>query len=75
MIESIRNPVLDLKEQRAELDLVQALNRHHLQRFQPVAEFEARIQSLELAFRMQTAATDVFDISRESEHVRKSFEQ
>ena len=73
MIENIRNPVLDLDEQRAELDLVQSLNRHDLERSGYESELEARIQSFELAFRMQTAATDVFDVSRASEQTCQSY--
>jgi uncharacterized protein (DUF1501 family) len=35
------------------------------------AQLEARIQSFEIAFKMQTEATDAFDISKEPEDVRK----
>ncbi|HUG92491.1 MAG TPA: DUF1501 domain-containing protein, partial [Planctomycetaceae bacterium] len=34
---------------------------------------EARLQTFELAFRMQTEAADVFDIAREPEHVRRAY--
>jgi hypothetical protein len=37
------------------------------------AQLEARIQSFELAFRMQTEAADVFDISREPQVVRDAY--
>jgi hypothetical protein len=73
MIENIRNPELDFAEQRAELDLVQALNRRHLEQSGHETDLEAQIQSCELAFRMQTAVTDVFDLAHEVESVRKSY--
>jgi len=73
MIENIRNPILNLEEQRAELDVVQALNRQHLDRSHHETDLEARIQSFELAFRMQTAASEVFDVSREPKHVQESY--
>ena len=36
------------------------------------AALEARIQSFELAYRMQTEAADAFDIAREPQHVREA---
>tara|TARA_R110002049_G_scaffold4601_5_gene32423 strand:+ start:604164 stop:605558 length:1395 start_codon:yes stop_codon:yes gene_type:complete len=73
MIENIRNPEFDLAQQRTELDLVQALNQHHFQRSNQEANLDAEIQSLELAFRMQSEATSAFDISGESQSVVKSY--
>lgn len=73
MIENIRSPVLDLDEQRAGLDLVQTLNRHDLERSGHESELAIRIQPFELAFQMQTAATDVFEVTRESEQTRKMY--
>lgn len=65
-------PVLNLEptagrsraQQRRTLQLIQDLNRSNLQ--QNDSEFNARLESYELAFRMQTAAPDVFDLSGES---------
>ena len=37
------------------------------------ANLEARIQSFELAYRMQMAATDAFDVSKEPAHVREHY--
>lgn len=73
MIENIRHPVLNRSEQRSQLDLAQALNRHHLKQTGHEADLEARIQSFELAFRMQAAATEVFDTSGESQHTRREY--
>ncbi len=70
LIENIRNPRLSTQEQRAQLDLLQQLNLAHLQRRQNDAQLEARVQSFELAYRMQVDATDAFDVSREPESIR-----
>jgi hypothetical protein len=65
LIENIRNNSSTLGEQRRQLDLVKALNERHLEARQRDAQLEARIQSFELAYRMQSEASDAFDISRE----------
>jgi len=51
--------------QRLELDLAQAENRQHLARAGYNPQLEARIESFELAFRMQADAPEAMDISRE----------
>lgn len=74
LIQNIRNPNLRYREQRRQLDLVQALNRHHFEaREGEDKRLEARIQSMELAYRMQLEATDAFDISKEPRHVREMY--
>src|SRR5688572_3830191 len=73
LIEHITNNSLSLQEQRAQLDLLYKLNEMHSQKRQKEAQLEARIQSFELAYRMQLEATDAFDISREPEHIRKMY--
>ncbi|MBI3821987.1 MAG: DUF1501 domain-containing protein, partial [Planctomycetes bacterium] len=54
------------QQREAQLDLIADLNRHHLDRHPGDSELEARIRSYELAFRMQTAAPEAFDLARES---------
>jgi hypothetical protein len=73
LIEHIKNNYSSLPEQRQQLDLLQRLNARHRQRRQEDAQLEARIQSFELAYRMQMDATDAFDITREPEHIRKMY--
>lgn len=70
LIENIVNPRLSLREQRRQLDLLAAINEQHRAARAEEEALEARIQSFELAYRMQTAATDAFDISREPAHIR-----
>ncbi len=70
LIEFVRNNHQSLKEQRDQLDLLQQLNLRHQQQRQQGAQIEARIQSFELAYRMQMEAADAFDVSREPQHIR-----
>jgi hypothetical protein len=70
LVEHIKNDSLSLVEQRRQLDLLRQLNERHQQRRQHDAQLEARIQSFELAYRMQMDATDAFDVSREPKYIR-----
>ena len=73
LIENIRNDQLPLDRQRDQLDLVQALNRRHVEQRPGDAALESRIHSFELAYRMQMEATDAFDISREPKSIRDMY--
>jgi hypothetical protein len=54
-------------EQRLQLDLIEARNREALSRaHDDDSRLEARIQSYELAFRMQMSIPEVMDLSKES---------
>ena len=73
LIENIRNATVTEADQRRQLDLLAELNRRHQQ---PRAEddtLEARIASFELAYRMQMAATDAFDVEQEPQSVRDMY--
>jgi hypothetical protein len=70
LIENIRSPHATTDMQRRQLDLLRTLNEDHRAVRPADTRLEARIQSFELAFRMQMDATDAFDLSREPEHVR-----
>ncbi|MEO6036579.1 MAG: DUF1501 domain-containing protein, partial [Verrucomicrobiota bacterium] len=70
LIENIRSNYTSMNEQRRQLDLLQQLNQEHQQARQSDARLESRIQSFELAFRMQMEAADAFDISGEPETIR-----
>jgi hypothetical protein len=73
LIEHIQNNYTSQKEQREQLDLLQELNEKHRRKRAQDAQLEARIQSFELAYRMQMDAADAFDVSREPEHIRKMY--
>ena len=59
--------------QRAQVALTQFLNERHLTTHRGDARLETRIHSMELAFRMQTAGTDAFDLSTEPDHIIRMY--
>ncbi len=73
LIENIRSNYTSLKEQRNQLDLLEKINREHQQLRKPDGRLEARIQSFELAYRMQMDAADAFDITHEPRYVREMY--
>lgn len=58
---------------RAQLHLISQLNQRHLDRHGSNSELEARILSYEMAFRMQTAAPEAFDLKEESETTKRLY--
>jgi hypothetical protein len=72
-------PHLDLPDdvtsadRQAQLDLIGRLNRRHLERHPGHSELEARLRSYELAYRMQTAAPEAFDLARETRATKKLY--
>ncbi len=74
LIPWLRNARLEPKEQRRQLDLLAELNRAHLAaRGGSDEALNGRIEAMETAYRMQFAATDAFDLSREPESVREVY--
>ncbi|MDB6031075.1 MAG: hypothetical protein JWM16_1413 [Verrucomicrobiales bacterium] len=73
IIHDLDNRYLSQTAQRSQLDLLQKMNRIHLEQRERDEQLEARISSLELAFRMQFEAQDAFDITKESEATRKMY--
>ncbi|MFA6962925.1 MAG: DUF1501 domain-containing protein [Opitutaceae bacterium] len=73
MIQNIHNSYLPASEQRRQLDFVNNLNTLHSYNVQREAALETRLQSYETAFRMQTEATDAFDIRKENEATRTAY--
>ena len=72
LIEHLHNREQAPDEQRAQFDFLEKLNRLHLASRHEAA-LEARIHSFETAFRMQTEASDAFDLEREPESVRRLY--
>ena len=64
-VRDIANPRQTTAQQRAELDLVQTLNREHARRNPDDDATEAVIESYELAFRMQAQLPGLLDLSKE----------
>lgn len=54
------------EQRREQLDLLKFLNERHQNEVGGDSELEARIRSYEMAFRMQTAAPELFDLTRET---------
>lgn len=73
MIQNIRNNYVSKAEQRRQLDFIHSLNSLHEQNLSQDAALESRLQSYEIAFRMQAEATDVFDINKEPADVRAAY--
>jgi len=73
LIENIRNNGMSLAEQRKQLDVVKKLNEWHKDSRPSDPALEARIQSFELAYRMQSEAAEAFDVNREPLRVRERY--
>lgn len=73
LIANIKNPDLSLADQRRQLDLLMRLNQEHQASREGDAQLESRIQSFELAYRMQMEAADAFDIDREPAYIREMY--
>lgn len=59
--------------QRNQLDLLKKLNELHRQNYEQESELAARIESFELAWRMQSAAPEAIDLNKEPEHIQKLY--
>ena len=73
LIENIRNTHSTKPEQRRQLDLLNQINAVHREQRGDDPLLDARIQSFELAYRMQMEADDAFDLSKEPEHIKKMY--
>jgi len=72
-VKHIRNQQLTTVEQRRQLDLIRSINRDHLRSTGPNQVLEGRLQSYELAFRMQAAMPEAQDLSLESESMQQLY--
>jgi hypothetical protein len=73
IIRDVRNRYLSPAAQRGQLDLLQQMNEIHREQRGADEQLEARIASLEMAFRMQAEAQEAFDIGRESPATRRLY--
>lgn len=73
LVEYVKNKAVSKTQQREQLDLLAQLNAQHQAQRPHDPQLEARIQSFELAFRMQTEASEAFDISREPKHILEAY--
>lgn len=80
-LRSTGSPILDLnppsyktrEHQRQALDRLALLNAKHAEAHPEHAELQARIESYELAYRMQTAVPGIVDLSKEPAHLQESY--
>jgi hypothetical protein len=72
-IDNLERPAdLSAQRQRQQLDLLARLNRLHTREVDE-PEFSARMETFELAYRMQMAAPEALDLSRETEETRRLY--
>jgi hypothetical protein len=69
----LRDPRMSDKQQRRQLDLLRRLNQEHAQEHEADTELAARIETFELAYRMQMAAPDALDVNKEPEPIQKLY--
>ena len=79
-VSDLKNPIRNLtntrvssEQQRSELDVLARLNQTHLESRQQDTRLSARIDSFELAFRMQRDAPDAFDLTGETQATRQLY--
>jgi hypothetical protein len=70
---NIRSPFVSMGDQRYQIALARELDKIHAEKLHKDDQLETRIESFEMAFRMQTEATDAFDLMKEPEAVRKAY--
>ena len=73
VVEHVNNTMLTPGSQRTQLDLLNQLNGLHRDARSADPNLDARIQSLEVAFRMQTEAQEAFDLTREKQTTRDEY--
>ena len=66
-------PLMPSEEQRRQLDLVQSLNKDHLALAGRDPQLQGTMESYELAFRMQLAAPEVLDLSRDTQATQELY--
>jgi hypothetical protein len=60
-------------QQRAQLDILKEMNRKHQELRPHEADLAARLESFELAYRMQTAAPEAMDLTKETKLTHKAY--
>lgn len=70
ILSNIRSEFSTLDRQRRQIEFSKFLSRQHMSKLQQDTQLEARIESFETAFKMQTEATDAFDVNKEPENIK-----
>lgn len=69
VINNLDNPRMGRQTQRLQLDLIQSLNRQHLDELETERKIEGLISNYELAFRMQSTVPDAMNVDSESKSI------
>lgn len=72
-IEHLENGTVAAETRLRQLELLRSMNQEYVSRRGPDADISGSIESLDLACRMQSAAPDVLDLSREPDYVRDAY--
>jgi hypothetical protein len=70
ILSNLRSEVSTLSRQRRQINFSNEINKLHLEKLQKDVQLESRIEAFETAYKMQTEATDAFDISKEPELIK-----
>jgi|694.fasta_scaffold28885_2 hypothetical protein len=73
LIDFLKNKRLSAHEQGQQFALLQQFNQEHLANRPGEGAIQSRIESFELAYRMQMEASEAFDISQEPEHILRLY--
>src|SRR5215212_6849760 len=80
LVSNLKNPIANLgnalvtrEQQRSQLDTLKQLNELHRAKREEDSRLSARIESFELAFRMQARAPEAFDVESESVETKKLY--
>jgi hypothetical protein len=73
LVEFVKNKTAPGAAQRKQLDLLAKMNATHQAERPNDPQLEARIQSFELAYRMQSEASEAFDVNKEPKHILEAY--
>ena len=73
LIQNIKHPDLSRSQQRRQLDYLQRLNQLHQSRRPGEASLDTHIRSMEMAFAMQSEASEAFDLNQETQITREAY--
>jgi hypothetical protein len=73
LVANLNHPSLNRARQKKQIDLLETLNRLHMEQRPEEAALEAQIQALETAFKMQSETAEAFDICQEPAAVRAMY--
>jgi hypothetical protein len=70
ILANIKSQFSSIDRQRRQIDFSRKMNLMHMEQLQRDVQLESRIEAFETAFKMQTEATDAFDVSTEPQHIK-----